>query len=174
MCIRDRGYTIDDRIERFTTGRDRELDIDLAPYDVQGSMAHANMLAHIGLLTQPENKQLQAELNTIAKEIADGVFTIEDGIEDVHSQVELLLTQRLGEVGKKIHLGRSRNDQVLVDLRLFFRAQLTEIGTLTSQLIELLLETAAQHKDALIPGYTHMQIGMVLSLIHISEPTRPY
>ena len=163
MKLWDKGYTIDDRIERFTTGRDRELDIDLAPYDVQGSMAHANMLAHIGLLTQPENKQLQAELNTIAKEIADGVFTIEDGIEDVHSQVELLLTQRLGDVGKKIHLGRSRNDQVLVDLRLFFRAQLTEIGTLTSQLIELLLETAAQHKDALIPGYTHMQIGMVSS-----------
>ena len=120
MKLWDKGYNIDDRIERFTTGRDRELDIDLAPYDVQGSIAHANMLAQIGLLTTEENDRLQAELKNIAQEIADGQFTIQDGIEDVHSQVELMLTQRLGDVGKKIHLGRSRNDQVLLDLRLFF------------------------------------------------------
>ena len=163
MKLWDKGYNIDYRIERFTTGRDRELDIDLAPYDVQGSMAHANMLSQIGLLTTEENAQLQAELKNVAKEIADGQFTIQDGIEDVHSQVELMLTQRLGDVGKKIHLGRSRNDQVLLDLRLFFRAQLTELGILTTQLIELLLDTAAQHKESLIPGYTHMQIGMVSS-----------
>jgi len=163
MKLWDKGYSIDDRIERFTTGRDRELDIDLAPYDVQGTKAHANMLAHIGLLTKEENTQLQAELKNIEEEIADGKFSIQDGIEDVHSQVELMLTLRLGDVGKKIHLGRSRNDQVLVDLRLFFRAQLTEIGTLSKQLIELLLNTAAHHKNSLIPGYTHMQIGMVSS-----------
>jgi len=163
MKLWDKGYNIDDRIERFTTGRDRELDIDLAPYDVQGSMAHANMLSQIGLLTTQENAHLQAELKNIAKEIADGKFTIQDGIEDVHSQVEFMLTQRLGDVGKKIHLGRSRNDQVLLDLRLFFRAQLTELGIITTQLIELLLDIAAQHKESLIPGYTHMQIGMVSS-----------
>ncbi len=163
MKLWDKGYNIDDRIETFTTGRDRELDIELAPYDVQGSMAHANMLAKIGLLTTDENQKLLAELKNIASEIAEGKFTIQDGIEDVHSQVELLLTQRLGDVGKKIHLGRSRNDQVLVDLRLFFRARLTELSELASELISLLLDTAEQHQDVLIPGYTHMQIGMVSS-----------
>ena len=163
MKLWDKGYNIDDQIERFTTGRDRELDIDLAPYDVQGSMAHANMLAQIGLLTAEENQQLQNELKNIATEISQGKFVINDGIEDVHSQVELLLTMRLGDVGKKIHLGRSRNDQVLVDLRLFFRDQLSLIGDKSSDLIKLLLQSADTHKDVLLPGYTHMQIGMVSS-----------
>ena len=163
MKLWDKGYNIDHQIERFTTGRDRELDLDLAPYDVQGSKAHANMLAQIGLLTSEENQSLQDELNNIAAEIAEGKFVIEDGIEDVHSQVELLLTQRLGDVGKKIHLGRSRNDQVLVDLRLFFRDQLTRLGTKATDLINLLINSADTHKEVLIPGYTHMQIGMVSS-----------
>ena len=163
MKLWDKGYNIDKLIESFTTGNDRELDLELAPYDVIGSMAHANMLCKIGLISTDENLQLQDALRNITVEINDGKFIIEDGIEDVHSQVELLLTRRLGDIGKKIHLGRSRNDQVLVDLRLFFRAQLKQLFDKTSDLINLLIQTAEKHKNVLIPGYTHMQIGMVSS-----------
>ena len=163
MKLWDKGYNIDNLIESFTTGNDRELDLELAAYDVLGSMAHANMLCKIGLITADENLQLQDALCDITAEINDGKFIIEDGIEDVHSQVELLLTRRLGEIGKKIHLGRSRNDQVLVDLRLFFRTQLDQLFDKTSDLINLLIQTAEKHKNVLIPGYTHMQIGMVSS-----------
>lgn len=163
MKLWDKGYNIDTLIESFTTGKDRELDIDLAPYDIQGSKAHANMLCKIGLIKADENDKLQQELEHISKEISNGKFAIEDGIEDVHSQVELMLTRRLGDIGKKIHLGRSRNDQVLVDLRLFFRAQLDQLFDKSADLIKLLILTADKHKDVLIPGYTHMQIGMVSS-----------
>ena len=164
MKLWDKGYSIDNLIETFTTGKDRALDIELAPYDVIGSMAHANMLSSIGLITADENAQLQKELKRIADIIEDGEFVIEDGVEDVHSQVELLLTNALGDVGKKIHLGRSRNDQVLVDLRLFFRAKMDEIVNKSSELIQLLIREGNKHKDVLIPGYTHMQIGMVSSI----------
>lgn len=163
MKLWDKGYNIDTLIDSFTTGKDRELDIDLAPYDIQGSKAHANMLCKIGLINVDENDKLQQELELIGQEISTGKFIIEEGIEDVHSQVELMLTRRLGDIGKKIHLGRSRNDQVLVDLRLFFRAQLDQLFTKTSDLITLLIQTSEKHKDVLIPGYTHMQIGMVSS-----------
>lgn len=163
MKLWDKGYNIDKQIESFTTGKDRELDLELAPYDVIGSMAHANMLCSIGLITKEENQQLQKELNNIKQIIADGHFIIEDGTEDVHSQVELMLTGKLGETGKKIHLGRSRNDQVLLDLRLYFRAKLDELFNKSQELIKVLLHHAEKHKDLLIPGYTHMQIGMVSS-----------
>ncbi len=164
MKLWDKGYNIDHLIESFTTGKDRELDMDLAPYDVIGSKAHANMLTQIGLISKEENRQLQMALDKILVTIEEGTFEIASGIEDVHSQVELLLTKELGDIGKKIHLGRSRNDQVLVDLRLFFRDKLSHINKTASRLAELLIVVANQHKDVLIPGYTHMQIGMVSSI----------
>lgn len=147
-------------VEQFTVGRDPEFDILLAPYDVLGSMAHASMLASIGLLTKEENALLQKGLKEIYLEIEQGNFAIEAGVEDVHSQVELLLTQRYGEVGKKLHSGRSRNDQVLVDLKLFYRDAIRELvleaNTLASQLVQL----AETHKNDLMPGYTHTQLAM--------------
>lgn len=163
MKLWDKGYNIDRQIEAFTTEKDRVLDLELAPYDVRGSMAHADMICHIGLITLEENDLIQKELATIEQIIANGEFRIEDGVEDVHSQVELLLTRALGDVGKKIHLGRSRNDQVLLDLRLYFRARLDEIFEQSEALIRILCAEAEKHKDVLIPGYTHMQIGMVSS-----------
>ncbi len=159
----EKGIAIDEHIERFTIGNDRQMDLYLAPYDVIGSKAHADMLASIGLLTPQENEQLQAALTTIAKQIEQGQFQIEPGVEDVHSQVELLLTRMLGDVGKKIHLGRSRNDQVLVDLRLYFRAELKHLSDAILDTAEILLDTAEKHKEVLMPGYTHTQIGMVSS-----------
>ena len=163
MKLWDKGYSINDKIEAFTIGKDRELDLDLAVYDVQGSMAHADMLAKIGLITSEENALLQSALKEIGAAASANNFTIEAGIEDVHSQVELMLTRKLGDVGKKIHLGRSRNDQVLLDLRLFFRAQLSLIATEAASTVDVLLSSADQHKEVFIPGYTHMQIGMVSS-----------
>jgi argininosuccinate lyase len=147
-------------VEQFTVGRDPEFDILLAPYDVLGSMAHATMLASIGLLTQEENALLQKGLKEIYDEIEQGKFVIEPGVEDVHSQVELLLTQRYGEVGKKLHSGRSRNDQVLVDLKLFYRDAIRELVDEASTLAEQLIQLAENHKQDLMPGYTHTQLAM--------------
>lgn len=147
-------------VEQFTVGKDPEFDLLLAPYDVLGSMAHAAMLETIGLLTGEENKILQQGLKEIYEEIKQGEFAIEPGVEDVHSQVELLLTQRFGEVGKKLHSGRSRNDQVLVDLKLFYRDALRAIFEEANSLAEQLIQLAEAHKDDLMPGYTHTQLAM--------------
>ena len=147
-------------IERFTVGRDRELDLYLAKYDVIGSMAHITMLESIGLLTAEELDLLLHELRRIYELAERGEFVIEEGIEDVHSQVELMLTRRLGDVGKKIHSGRSRNDQVLLDLKLFTRDRLKEIARLTERLFHTLQKQSETYKEVLMPGYAHLQIAM--------------
>lgn len=147
-------------VEKFTIGRDPEFDNLLAPFDVLGSMAHAIMLEKIGLLTADELKDLLGGLRDIYFEIEKGEFSIAPGIEDVHSQVEFILTERLGEVGKKLHSGRSRNDQVLVDLKLFYRSAIRDIVETTQELFDLLIELAAKHKDDYMPGYTHTQLAM--------------
>jgi argininosuccinate lyase len=147
-------------VEQFTVGKDPEFDLLLAPYDVLGSMAHAAMLETIGLLTGEENLLLQKGLKEIYEEIKQGKFVIEAGVEDVHSQVELVLTRRYGDVGKKLHSGRSRNDQVLVDLKLFYRDALRAIFEEASNLAEQLLQLAEKHKGDLMPGYTHTQLAM--------------
>lgn len=151
---------INKEIERFTVGRDRELDVLLAKHDIMGTLAHITMLESIDLLTAEELKILIAELRNIYKEVLDGNFEIEDGVEDVHSQVELILTKRLGEVGKKIHSGRSRNDQVLVDLKLFTRTELRDVVDLILPLFQQLIKLSEQYKDVLMPGYTHYQVAM--------------
>ena len=147
-------------VEQFTVGQDREMDLFLASYDVLGSLAHTQMLNSIGLLTDEDLKSIQNELKNIYKSIQKDEFIIEEGVEDVHSQIELLLTQRIGEAGKKIHSGRSRNDQVLVDLKLFFRNQIQEIVDSVQELFNLLTQLAEIHKNKLMPGYTHLQIAM--------------
>ena len=147
-------------IERFTVGRDRELDLLLARYDILGSLAHSAMLQSIGMLTADEKENLHRELRDIYSTVEAGEFIIEEGIEDVHSQVELMLTERLGDTGKKIHSGRSRNDQVLVDLKLFTRHELQEICTAVKELFDSLIEQSEKHKDVLMPGYTHLQVAM--------------
>ena len=147
-------------IERFTVGRDREMDLYLAKHDVLGSMAHTTMLETIGLLTADELKLILAELKEIYALAERGEFVIEEGVEDVHSQVELLLTRKLGDVGKKIHSGRSRNDQVLLDLKLFTRTQLHEIAEEVNNLFQELISQSNRYKDVLMPGYTHLQIAM--------------
>lgn len=147
-------------IEKFTVGRDKEFDILLAEYDVLGSLAHTQMLESIGLLTADENKQIQQGLKDILAEIKAGKFILEEGVEDIHSQVELLLTQRIGEAGKKIHSGRSRNDQVMVDIKLFLRHELKQIAQETEKLFNRLIALSEQHKEKLLPGYTHLQIAM--------------
>lgn len=147
-------------VEQFTIGRDPEFDLMLAPFDVLGSMAHAIMLEKVGLLEKSDLEQLLKGLREIYNEIEEGKFSIEPGVEDVHSQVEFLLTKRYGEVGKKLHSGRSRNDQVLVDLKLFYRAAIEQILVETKQLFDLLLELSQRHKNDLMPGYTHTQLAM--------------
>ena len=160
MKLWEKNFEINKEIERFTVGRDRELDLYLAKYDVMGSMAHITMLESIGLLTPDELRMLLAALKDIYVQAERGEFTIEDGIEDVHSQVELMLTRRLGDVGKKIHSGRSRNDQVLLDLKLFTRDRLKSIVRLVEQLFHTLQTQSETYKDVLMPGYTHLQIAM--------------
>lgn len=160
MKLWDKGYDIDSWIESFTVGNDRQLDMLIARHDVEASMAHIRMLESIGLLTADELARLLEGLQQIAQEIEDGTFQICDGIEDIHSQVEQLLTERLGDVGKKIHSGRSRNDQVLVDLKLFYRTQLKELASETNQLFERLQQLSETYKDVLMPGYTHLQVAM--------------
>lgn len=156
----NKGFEPDQLIENFTVGKDRELDLRLARYDVQGSMAHIKMLESIGLLTKDELNILLPALQDIADSIERGEFTIEDGVEDVHSQVEFLLTAKLGDVGKKIHSGRSRNDQVLVDLKLFFRDELKRISEAIERLFNRLQQLSEEHRDKLMPGYTHLQVAM--------------
>ena len=156
----EKNYEINSEIERFTVGRDREMDLYLAKYDVLGSMAHITMLQSIGLLTADELAQLLDELKNIYAVCERGEFVIEDGIEDVHSQVELMLTRRLGDTGKKIHSGRSRNDQVLVDLKLFIRNELREVAEGVKVLFDELIAKSNQYKDILMPGYTHLQVAM--------------
>lgn len=156
----NKGFEPDQLIERFTVGQDRELDLRLARYDVQGSMAHIKMLESIGLISTDELNLLLPALQEIADSIEKGDFVIEEGVEDVHSQVEFLLTAALGDVGKKIHSGRSRNDQVLVDLKLFFRDELRNIAGAVERLFTRLQELSELHKDKLMPGYTHLQVAM--------------
>ena len=156
----EKNFEADREIERFTVGRDREMDMYLARYDVLGSMAHITMLESIGLLVKQELEQLLAELKRIYAACGRGEFAIEDGVEDVHSQVELMLTRRLGDIGKKIHSGRSRNDQVLVDLKLFIRHEIKEIAGLVKALFDELLQKSEQYKGVLMPGYTHLQVAM--------------
>ncbi|WGQ07725.1 argininosuccinate lyase [Pedobacter gandavensis] len=160
MKIWQKNVDVNKDIETFTVGKDRELDLQMAAFDVLGSLAHVEMLESIGLLTAPELVEIQTELKHIYSDIAAGKFTIDDTVEDVHSQVEWLLTQRIGEAGKKIHSGRSRNDQVLVDLKLYFRSCIEEMVGNTTVLFEQLIELSNTHKDKLLPGYTHLQIAM--------------
>ena len=160
MKLWSKGFEINKEIERFTVGKDREMDLYLAKYDVMGSMAHITMLNSIGLIGDDELPLLLKELRRIYDVCERGEFRIEDDIEDVHSQVELMLTRALGDMGKKIHSGRSRNDQVLVDLKLFTRAALREIVEETKTLFDELLQKSEQYKAVLMPGYTHLQIAM--------------
>lgn len=156
----EKNVQLNKEIERFTVGRDRELDVFLAKYDVLGSMAHITMLESIGLLAADELKILLEELREIYKLADEGKFVIEEGIEDVHSQVELMLTRKLGVVGKKIHSGRSRNDQVLVDLKLYARSEIRTIAEAANSLFNELQKQSEKYKNVLMPGYTHMQVAM--------------
>lgn len=156
----EKNFEVNREIERFTVGRDRELDLYLAKYDVLGSMAHITMLESIGLLAKEELEPLLAELRNIYRVCERGEFRIEDGVEDVHSQVELMLTEKLGDMGKKIHSGRSRNDQVLVDLKLFTRHELRLVVEAVKVLFDELIQKSERYKQVLMPGYTHLQVAM--------------
>ena len=158
--IWDKGKPVNDLIQRYTVGLDREMDMYLAKYDVMGSLAHITMLESIGLLEKEELVALSAELKNLLDLIEEDNFVIEDGVEDVHSQVELMLTRKLGDMGKKIHSGRSRNDQVLVDLKLFTRDKLRGVVNSVKALFDILIKQSNRYKDVLLPGYTHLQIAM--------------
>ena len=160
MKLWDKGFSTDKKIDRFTVGNDRELDLQLAKYDVIASKAHAKMLGKIGLLTPTETTDLITALHAIGTSIEEGQFTIEDSFEDMHSKIEYLLIQKLGDTGKKIHTARSRNDQVLVAMHLYLKEELEEITNLTKNLFHLLLEKAERYKSIMLPGYTHLQIAM--------------
>lgn len=160
MKLWEKSVQVTDEIDRFTVGHDRELDLYLAPYDVLGSIAHVTMLHSIGLIADNELQPLLSELKKIYNLAREGKFVIEDGIEDVHSQVELMLTRALGDMGKKIHSGRSRNDQVLVDLKLFTREKLREVAEAVRQLFTELQKQSERYKSVLMPGYTHLQVAM--------------
>src|SRR5665647_2776848 len=168
MKLWDKGTEINQLIEAFTIGRDTEMDYFLAEFDVIGSLAHITMLESIGLLTASELKSLSHELREIYKEIKAGKFVIETGSEDIHSQVELMLTRKLGDVGKKIHSGRSRNDQVLLDLKLFTRNEIKSVVEQTTELFEILLAQSEKYKHVLMPGYTHLQVAMPSSFGSVS------
>ena len=160
MKLWDKGYKIDDAIERFTVGKDKELDLLLATHDILGTIAHVTMLEHVGLLSKEDINLLLPALRKLYAEAEQGNFVIEEGIEDVHSQVELMLTRQLGEVGKKVHTGRSRNDQVLVDLKLFTRAQVEKTIGLVEKFFHTLQKRSEEGKALLMPGYTHLQVAM--------------
>ena len=160
MKLWDKGFSTDKKIDHFTVGNDRELDLLLAKYDVIASKAHAKMLGKIGLLTDAETEALVSELDNIGTTIEQGTFIIEDSFEDMHSKIEFLLTEKLGDTGKKIHTARSRNDQVLVAMHLYLKEELTQIKSQTKELFYLLLALAEKHKEVLLPGYTHLQIAM--------------
>jgi len=164
MKLWDKGYTTDNIVERFTVGNDRELDLKLAKYDVQGNIAHAKMLQHIGILTEAELADILGVLGEIAETIENGTFIIEDSFEDVHSKIEHELVQKIGEAGKKIHTARSRNDQVLVDLHLYAKGEIQSLKSAVQTLFKTLIERAAQHQDVLMPGYTHLQVAMPSSV----------
>ena len=163
MKLWEKDFLVQPQIDAFTVGKDREMDLLLAKYDVLGSLAHIQMLESIQLISKNELEVLSASLKNIYQDIEKGFFKMDDDVEDVHSQIELLLTKSLGDIGKKIHSGRSRNDQVLVDLRLFFRAELQEIVRLMELVFHGFQEQSEQHKDVLMPGYTHFQVAMVSS-----------
>lgn len=156
----DKGFNVDDKIDKFTVGHDREMDLFLAPYDIMGTMAHITMLAKVGLLPQEDLSKLLPELKKLLKEAQEGKFEIEEGVEDVHSQVELMLTRKLGDIGKKVHTGRSRNDQVMVDVKLFARAEIEKTVGKVKVLFDELQEKSELYKDVIIPGYTHLQVAM--------------
>jgi argininosuccinate lyase len=160
MKIWQKNIDVDSFVESFTVGKDREMDMHLASADVLGSLAHTRMLNSIGLMTDEDLSAVQQELKNIYKEILAGQFQIEASVEDVHSQVEMMLTQRIGEAGKKIHSGRSRNDQVLVDLKLYFRSEIHNVFNTTELLFNQLIKLSEQYKNVLMPGYTHLQIAM--------------
>ena len=160
MKLWDKGFSTDKKIDTFTVGNDRELDLLLAKYDVIASKAHAKMLGKVGLITEEEATALVKELDNIGKSIQKGDFTIEDSFEDMHSKIEFLLTEKLGDTGKKIHTARSRNDQVLVAMQLFLKEELTQIKASVKELFALLLKLADKHQKVLLPGYTHLQIAM--------------
>lgn len=160
MKLWDKGFSTNKKIDHFTVGIDRELDLLLAKYDVIASKAHAKMLGKVGLITNDESNALVKELDKIANCIEDGLFTIEDDFEDMHSKIEFLLTEKLGDTGKKIHMARSRNDQVLVAMQLYLKNELTEIKNEVKTLFDLLLDLAKKHRAVLLPGYTHLQIAM--------------
>ena len=160
MKLWEKSVQVDKDIERYTIGRDREMDLYLAPYDVLGSMAHITMLESIGLLTRDELDILLHEMKQIYRDALEGRFVIEEGIEDVHSQVELILTRRLGDIGKKIHSGRSRNDQVLIDLKLYMRHEIEAIVKAVRELFDMLQTQSERYRNVLMPGYTHLQVAM--------------
>ncbi|MEM1260719.1 MAG: lyase family protein, partial [Bacteroidota bacterium] len=160
MKLWDKGFSTDKKIDHFTVGNDRELDLFLAKYDVIASAAHAKMLAKVGLISNEEGKALVKELGVIAKSIEKGQFTIEDDFEDMHSKIEFLLIEKLGDTGKKIHTARSRNDQVLVAMQLYLKEELTVIKNQVKDLFDLLLTLAEKYQKVLLPGYTHLQIAM--------------
>ena len=160
MKLWDKGFSIDKQIEKFTVGNDREIDMHIAKYDVQASLAHAIMLESIGIITSNELKDLKRGLQELANDIKNGTFIIEASFEDVHSKIEWELTKKLGEVGKKIHTARSRNDQVLVALQLYYKENLSIINDKTKTLFDTLLSLADTHKESLLPGYTHLQVAM--------------
>ncbi|UZH55593.1 argininosuccinate lyase [Salinimicrobium tongyeongense] len=160
MKLWDKGISIDKKIENFTVGNDRELDMFLAKYDLQASAAHAKMLGKVGLISEAEVKELVEGLRQLQQQVKDGIFVIEEDFEDVHSKIEFELTKKLGDTGKKIHTARSRNDQVLVALQLYFKENLQEIISRVNQLINVLLKLAEEHKNSLLPGYTHLQVAM--------------
>ncbi|UII24538.1 argininosuccinate lyase [Fulvivirga maritima] len=160
MKLWDKGYKIESAVEEFTVGNDRQLDLHLAKYDALGSLAHAQMLHEVGILTDEDIKDIDKEIRAILANIESGGFTIEESFEDVHSKIEHQLTEKLGEAGKKIHTARSRNDQVLVDMHLFCKEELFTIKSLVKELFDRLISLSNEHKDVLIPGYTHLQIAM--------------
>lgn len=160
MKLWQKNTEVDKTVEKFTVGRDREMDFYLAKFDVLGSLAHTRMLESIGLLSAEDLVEIQKELKNIFREIEAGLFQIEDHAEDVHSQIEFMLTERIGEAGKKIHSGRSRNDQVLVDLKLFFRSEIEKMVLHVKELFDTLISLSEKHKNVLLPGYTHLQVAM--------------
>ena len=160
MKLWDKGYSTDKFVEEFTVGRDRELDLYLAEADVLGNMAHMKMLNSIGLLSDEDRVALEQGLKKIYKQVQAGEFTIEDGVEDVHSQVEFMLTEMCGDAGKRIHTGRSRNDQVMVDIKLFSRSAIIALQKSVEELFSTLMQKAEEYKDILMPGYTHQQVAM--------------
>ncbi|MBL7473345.1 argininosuccinate lyase [Robertkochia sediminum] len=160
MKLWDKGISTDEKTDQFTVGQDREFDLLLVKYDIQASIAHAQMLAKVGLITNEEGKALEEELLAIGEQVAQGDFTIEKEFEDMHSKIEFLLTERLGDTGKKVHTARSRNDQVLVAMQLYLKDELKAIRTLSKSLFDQLTALAETHKDTLLPGYTHLQVAM--------------